>query len=1057
MAKLLADPSPTRFGSLFTALPFFMIRMPLLPMDSFRTIRQGDFYINSLRQLLDTDYVQEAIAVASPSLYEALSHLERRTDERKTKQAASSALKYISRMSTRPTPFGLFAGVAVGRLADTTDVRLNPPEYFRKRTRPDMEWLLQVVHQLEQRPEVVRQLRVRRNHAVQCTGGRLELLYPTMSGQAKQAESGRDNKISVRATPPAVYALELADHPVKFEELIRSLASRYGNEKTDEQVIADFLWTLFTKEFLISELRPPLTGRSPLDYLIERLELIQGADEEKRLLSHVRTMIQEYDACPLGEGTALYRDFTKLMRQHGESASVVQVDLALSSQKIELNRSVGEEAARVGEILWRLSQSQRGFAHLKEYHTQFLEKYGSCCDVPILELLNEETGLGVPAAYLVSPFSRKEETSEQTKRAAEWERLTMEKLAGALLHRQMEIELTDELIERLAGEDNDVDEAPNSIEIYFEVIASSPESIDKGDYLLAIGPNPGSLEAGSTFGRFLDMFDDETLGKLRQIRSRQQQSRPGTIFAEASYIPQYGRTANVMLAPNLRDFEIAIGTNSAAGKIPLMLDDILVSATLERLYLKSASLGKEVIVTAGHMLNFHQSPPVYRFMRELSFEGVRTWQPFEWGRLEQFVFLPRVRYGRTILSPAKWNLYPHNFSSGGKRENDGEWQERFAAWKNEWMVPRYVYMVYTDHRILLDLENKEFIDEVRKELLANQRVVFHEMIGSFEERWISGTGGRYNMECVVQLEKRQRTSQSAPFSPIAKTCSKDERVKLPGSNWLFVKLYGGEDRQDEFIAGAVVEFAESALQNELADSWFYMRYKDPAPHIRVRFHGQPNVLLGKLLPSLHDWANVCMKEGLIQKLSIDTYEREVGRYGGPSCISDAERVFFGDSRTAAALIHLLRYTSNEWPNYVVAAVSAIQIMSEFGLHYSEQLDVLNRMIDKNDYRNDYRPWRRELINVLGSDHWKELGKRPGGETILQSFEHRSAALRAYGKRVAEEKLNRKLWNETPNIISSLMHMHCNRLFGIHHELEKKTLTFAGHALDSLLQYWKHVK
>ncbi|MCP1308120.1 lantibiotic dehydratase [Paenibacillus tyrfis] len=1057
MAKLLADPSPTRFGSLFTTLPFFMIRMPLLPLESFRTIREGDFYIDSLQRLLDTDYVQEAIAVASPSLYEALPHLERRTDERKTKQAASSALKYISRMSTRPTPFGLFAGVAVGGFADTTDVRLNPTEYYRKRTRPDMEWLLQVVHRLEQRPEIVRQLRVTRNDAVQYTGGRLELLYPTMAGQAKQAESGQDNKISVRATPPAVYALELADQPVKFEELIRKLAFRYGNEGTDEQVIADFLWTLFTKEFLISELRPPLTGGSPLDYAIGRLELIQGADEEKGLLSHVRTLIQEYDACPLGEGTVLYRDFTKLMRQHGETASVVQVDLALSSQKIELNRSIGEEAARVGEILWRLSQSQRGFAHLKEYHTRFLEKYGDCCDVPIMELLNEETGLGVPASYLVSPFSRKEESSEKTKRAIEWERLTMEKLAGALLQRQMEIELTDELIERLTDRDQGEDEAPDSIEVYLEVIASSPEAIDKGDYMLALGPNPGSLEAGSTFGRFLDMFDDETRNKVQQIRSRQQQSRPGAIFVEASYIPQYGRTANVMLAPNLRDFEISIGTNSAAGKIPLRLDDILVSATSERLYLKSASMGKEVVVTAGHMLNFQQSPPVYRFMRELSFEGVRTWQPFEWGRLEQFVFLPRVRYGRTILSPAKWNLYPHNVSSAGKMGIDGEWHERFAAWKNEWMVPRYVYMVYTDHRILLDLENKEFIDEVRKELLANQHVVFHEMTGSFEERWVSGTGGRYNMECVVQLEKRQDSSRSVPISPIVKTCSKEEMVKLPGSDWLFVKLYGGEDRQDEFITGAIVEFAESALQNEAVDSWFYMRYKDPAPHIRLRFHGQPNVLLGKLLPSLHDWANACMKEGLIQKLSIDTYEREVGRYGGLACISDAERVFFGDSRAAAALIRLLRYTSNEWPNYVVAAASAIQIMSEFGLNYSEQLDVLNRMIDKNDYRDDYRPWRREMISVLGSDQWQELRKRPGGETILQSFEHRSAALRAYGERVAEEKRNRRLWNETPNIISSLMHMHCNRLLGINQDLEKKSLAFAGHALDSLLQYWKHVK
>ncbi|AKG35632.1 lantibiotic dehydratase [Paenibacillus durus] len=1058
MAHIISDKPVTATSSLFAPLPFFMMRMPLLPLNSFREIQGGDYYIESLRELLDNSYVKEAIAVASPRLYEALPHLVNRSDERKTKQVASSVLKYLSRMSTRPTPFGLFAGVTAGHLAEKTDVRLNPPEYYTKRTRPDMEWLLFVVHRLEERLDVVRQLRVTRNHAVQCTGSRIEFLYPTLTGQAQNVENSQDDKISVRATPPAMTALEFAAQPILFADLVHKLTSLYQEgQEAAEQVITNFVWTLFSKEFLISELRPPLTVPSPLEYLLERLEPLEGVDEEKRMLTQVQSLIRQYDDCSLGEGLEIYQEMTEYMKQYGETKSAVQVDLALSRQNIELHESIGEEAAKVGEILWLLSESEAGFAHIKEYHDRFLEKYGDCCDVPILELLNEETGLGVPPVYLTPQMTSHEEKTTKPRKALERQRLIMEKVAGALLHRQMELELTDELIDQLIDRDKDVNEAPESIEIYMEVLASSPEALDRGDYLLVVGPNPGSLEAGATFGRFLDMFDEEIHESIKDIQNRQQQYQPETIFAEAAFIPKNGRIANVMLTSCLREYEISIGTNSAVGKIPLTVDDILVCATHDRLYLKSRSLGKKIVVTAGHMLNFQQAPHIYRFMRELSFEGVRFWQPFEWGPLEQSVFLPRLRYGRTILSPAKWNLYLSTFSSPKQVRDDKEWYKRFEIWKREWSVPRYVYMVFTDHRILLDLDNAEFVDEVRKELLANKQVVLHEMVLSFEDRQVSGAAGNYNMECVFQLEKKERAIRYQPVSPLVKTCPKEEQMKLPGSNWIFAKLYGGEDRQDEFIVNAIYEFAETMIQKKYANQWFFMRYQDPAPHIRLRFKGEPETLVEKLMPALHDWSKLCVREGLIQKLLLDTYEREVGRYGGPALISDAEQVFFADSCASVPLIRLLRYGGTDWPNYIIASISAIDIMNQFGLTYSEQLDLLNGMIDKNEYRKDYRTWRRELMNILGSEHWNELRNRPEGEVILQSFAQRSDALRKYAIRMQDEHLNQRLWNNTPNIISSMMHLHFNRLLGINQELEKKSLAFAAHTLDGLLQYWKHRK
>lgn len=41
----------------------------------------------------------------------------------------------------------------------------------------------------------------------------------------------------------------------------------------------------------------------------------------------------------------------------------------------------------------------RGNPHLRDYHLAFLEKYGTDRAVPVLELLDDARGLGLPRAY----------------------------------------------------------------------------------------------------------------------------------------------------------------------------------------------------------------------------------------------------------------------------------------------------------------------------------------------------------------------------------------------------------------------------------------------------------------------------------------------------------------------------------------------------------------------------------------------------------------------------------------------------------------------------------
>jgi hypothetical protein len=102
-------------SEIFLPAGFFMFRSPLLPVEYFL-----ENCLKKVPEQIFSDYfshsiVQEAILLASPSLYFSL---QENIQEKKVllEKRFSSLLRYLIRMSTRATPFGLFAAVGFGKI-----------------------------------------------------------------------------------------------------------------------------------------------------------------------------------------------------------------------------------------------------------------------------------------------------------------------------------------------------------------------------------------------------------------------------------------------------------------------------------------------------------------------------------------------------------------------------------------------------------------------------------------------------------------------------------------------------------------------------------------------------------------------------------------------------------------------------------------------------------------------------------------------------------------------------------------------------------------------------
>ncbi len=116
--------------------------------------------------------------------------------------------RYLIRMSTRPTPYGMFAGVAVGHLGEQTDLAPGhgPP---RTRMRPDMAWLLEFVAAVEDAPDVRRRAAADGQPAVSMLADRACL------AERASIERDRDARpVTIRATAAVRHALDRARAPV---------------------------------------------------------------------------------------------------------------------------------------------------------------------------------------------------------------------------------------------------------------------------------------------------------------------------------------------------------------------------------------------------------------------------------------------------------------------------------------------------------------------------------------------------------------------------------------------------------------------------------------------------------------------------------------------------------------------------------------------------------------------------------------------------------------------------------------------------------------------------
>ena len=999
-------------GRWYQAFDFCLARAPLLPAREYpsRGRRQA------LELLERDDDARLAIAVSSLTL---AARLEQHPPSGK-RQTDDGLLRYAIRMTTRPTPFGLAAGVALARWGERTDLCLAARRSEIK-ARVDMVALLQLVMQLESRLDVRRALLFAANPAVHQHGGRVSL-----SGiESPTLLSGGEN-VSLRFTRAVDLTLDLARRPIKYGDLSDALVGSLPGASEDR--VDELLESLWRHGFLISDLRPPLT-KDPARHVAARLaDIPEAADVGKRLQSLLERLA-EWEGLPSRTRAGRFADLAaELTAISGSTTKTpLQVDMMLPLDGKRIARRVASEALRAAELLLELTPFPDGVPSIAAYRQAFEARYGFDRDVPLLELLDSRSGLGAPPEAA---------TRLPTGREAQRERTLLAMATNALHERRSVVQLDRDAVESLRLWEPRFDRLPLSLDLYVSLAASSTGAIDAGDFELIVGANVGATAAGRNLGRFAEHLGRRGSAALAEVAAAEQALLPGRVFAEVTFLPDVLRTANVVIRPVTRVYEVGIPASATpTGATLIPLNQLYVRVSAGRFVLIwDTDPTTEVIPCAGHMLNHARAPAICRFLADLSRDGSAQLVGFDWGPARRFPFLPRVQSGRVVLHLAQWRLGPMLNGKALAEAAKATFGATFADWSRRWRVPSHVFLRNeadaADHRLFLDLREADHVEEVRRALRRSEAggdVILQEGWPGLEQAWLHGPTGWRTAELVCSFVRRAPL-EAAAVKPITKQPSRLTRLRPPGSDWAYLKLYCQRDDEDALISGPLRDFTTELTATERIGDWFYVRYSDPDPHVRLRLNSAGDTAV----PTVCDWATTLLADEWISRFTLDTYEREVERYGGPEGMAISEGLFAADSAAVAEIIDLDLSNRCSRDRETVAMVSVDTLLAGMGLGAAERLEFYEQIAGR--FRLAGERYRQEK-----NDFYRLLRSPSLPADLMAIISARQAAIDECAKRLRELDIQGRLRRTVPELCASYVHLHCNRLLGRDRGLERRVL------------------
>jgi thiopeptide-type bacteriocin biosynthesis protein len=248
------------------------------------------------------------------------------------------------------------------------------------------------------------------------------------------------------------------------------------------------------------------------------------------------------------------------------------------------------------------------------------------------------------------------------------------------------------------------------------------------------------------------------------------------------------------------------------------------------------------------------------------------------------------------------------------------------------------------------------------------------------------------------------------------------------NEWIYYKIYTGVKTADFILMNHLKLLLERLVDNRDIDQWFFIRYSDPDFHLRLRLHLTHKSKLAHVINAVNIELKELKELELVWKLQIDTYNRELERYGF-SIIEQSESLFYFDSKMIIDSLEIIENNDNPNLKWLWGLMIIDTFMDNFNFSMIEKKDLMENLkisfgnemgVDKNlkkQLSTKYHKIKTEIDAFIN--------KKIETKMLCVLLEKKTASI------INDIEVIKNCKNEFLNInylISNHIHMTMNRLF-----------------------------
>ncbi|MCK5168801.1 MAG: thiopeptide-type bacteriocin biosynthesis protein [Bacteroidales bacterium] len=282
-----------------------------------------------------------------------------------------------------------------------------------------------------------------------------------------------------------------------------------------------------------------------------------------------------------------------------------------------------------------------------------------------------------------------------------------------------------------------------------------------------------------------------------------------------------------------------------------------------------------------------------------------------------------------------------------------------------------------------------------------------------------------------------------------------KRTFVLGDEWLYYKLYCGPKTADEILTQVIKPVTEELIEKGIIDKWFFIRYSDPKLHIRVRFHYNNPEDIHKIINSFKNATEPYIENDLLWKIQIDTYQREIERYG-ENTMDLAEELFFHDSEMIVKMIDLIEGDEGEIIRWLFAVRAIDSLLDDFTYDDQQKLILLeslkegfgrefgiNKML-KHQLDKKFRLERKRIDEVMNKESDTQSDMNP----LFELLKQKSLRIKHITKEILSIEKENMLLRPLDDLMGSYIHMLMNRMFKSKQRVHEMVI------YDFLYRYYK---